>query len=377
MKKEILFSPGPTNVPAEILLEGAKRTIHHRTKEFSQMLNNAEKGLAGAFDTKGKIFILTSSGSGAMETAVVNFLSRNDNVLVLNTGAFGRRWVNIVQAYGLVPDVLEYPWGESFKISDVEEKIKNKNYKAILCQLGETSTGAVNDIKSLGAIVPEETLLIVDAVSGLMAEEFHMDKWNVDVCVCGSQKGFMMPPGLSFIAVRKGLDDEIGKGDLPSFYFSLTHAKTYLEKGQTPWTPAINIIYQLNKSLEMLSEEGFDNVIDRHRNMAEIARKTVTDMGLKLFSSSPSNGITAVKVPEDIDGTKLIEHICEKYGVRFANGQREYKGKILRIAHMGYVTVPDILMALNCLWMGLKKAGFKTGSGAMVSALEKALSLDQ
>jgi len=376
MKKEILFSPGPTNVPAEILLEGAKRTIHHRTKEFSKMLRAAEKGLGEAFDTKGKIFILTSSGSGAMETAVVNFLSRNDDVLILNTGAFGRRWVNIVKAYGLVPDILEYPWGEAFKISDVEAKIKKKNYKAVLCQLGETSTGAVNDIKSLGEIVPKETLLIVDAVSGLMAEEFHMDKWNVDVAVSGSQKGFMTPPGLAFIAVRKGLDNEIGKGDLPSFYFSLTHAKTYLEKGQTPWTPAINIIYQLNKSLEMLSEEGFDNVIQRHKNMAEIARKTVTDMGIELFSSSPSNGITAVKVPDGIDGTKLIEQICEQYGVRFANGQREYKGKLIRIAHMGYVTIPDILMALNCLWMGLKKAGFKTGSNALTVAAETALSLD-
>jgi len=376
MKKEILFSPGPTNVPSEILLEGAKRTIHHRTKEFSKMLSAAEEGLSKAFDTKGEIFILTSSGSGAMETAVVNFLSRNDDVLILNTGAFGRRWINIVKAYGLVPDILEYPWGDSFKISDVEAKIKKKDYKAVLCQLGETSTGAVNDIKSLGAIIPKETLLIVDAVSGLMAEEFHMDKWNVDVAVAGSQKGLMMPPGLSFIAVRKGLEDEIGKGDLPGFYFSLTHAKTYREKGQTPWTPAINIIYQLNKALEMLSEEGFDKVIERHKNMAEITRKTVTDMGLELFSSSPSNGITSVKVPEGIDGTKLIEQICEKYGVRFANGQREYKGKLIRIAHMGYVTVPDILMALNCLWMGLKKAGFKTGSNAMVSALEEALSLD-
>ncbi|MEA2081406.1 MAG: alanine--glyoxylate aminotransferase family protein [Elusimicrobiota bacterium] len=376
MKKEILFSPGPTNVPGEILLEGAKRTIHHRTKEFSAMLSSATKGLGKAFDTKGEVFILTSSGSGAMETAVVNFLSRNDDVLILNTGAFGRRWVNIVKAYGLVPDVLEYPWGDSFKISDVETKIKKKNYKAVLCQLGETSTGAVNDIKSLGNIVPKETLLIVDAVSGLMAEEFHMDKWNVDVAVAGSQKGFMVPPGISSIAVRKGIENKIGKGDLPCFYFSLTHAEAYLKKGQTPWTPAINIIYQLNKALELLEEEGFDNVIKRHRDMAAIARKTVTDMGLELFSSSPSNGITAVKVPDGIDGTKLIEYICENYGVRFANGQREYKGKLIRIAHMGYVTVPDILMALNCLWMGLKKAGFKTGSTAMVSALDKAISLD-
>ncbi|MBU2528228.1 alanine--glyoxylate aminotransferase family protein [bacterium] len=376
MKKEILFSPGPTNVPAEILLAGAKRTIHHRTKEFSVMLEEATKGLGRAFDTKGDIFILTSSGTGGMETAVVNFLSRNDNVLVLNTGAFGRRWVNIVKAYGLVPDVLEYPWGESFKISDVEAKVKEKKYKAVLCQLGETSTGAVNDIKSLGDMVPKDTLLIVDAVSGLLTEGFHMDKWNVDVCVSGSQKGLMMPPGLAFIAVRKGLDDKIGKGDLPSFYFSLVHAKTYGEKGQTPWTPAINIIYQLNKALEMLEEEGLDNVITRHKNMAQIARKTVVEMGLELFSSAPSNGITAVKVPEGIDGSKLIEHICEKYGVRFANGQREYKGKIVRIAHMGYVTVPDILMALNCLWLGLKKFGFKIKPGAMLSALETAAALD-
>jgi aspartate aminotransferase-like enzyme len=311
-----------------------------------------------------------------METAVVNFLSRNDNVLILNTGAFGRRWVDIAKAYGLVPDVLEYEWGGAFKISDVEAKLKEKKYRAILCQLGETSTGAVNDIKSLGDIKPKETLLIVDAVSGLMTEEFHMDKWNVDVCVSGSQKGLMMPPGLAFIALKKGLEDEIGKGDLPAFYFSLAHAKSYREKGQTPWTPAINIIYQLNKALEMLEEEGLDNVIKRHAGMAGIARRAVVEMGLELFSSAPSNGITAVKVPEGIDGSKLIEHISEKYGVRFANGQREYKGKIIRIAHMGYVSVPDLLMALNCLWLGLKNSGFNAPPGAMLAALEAAADLD-
>ncbi|PIV19359.1 MAG: aminotransferase [Elusimicrobia bacterium CG03_land_8_20_14_0_80_50_18] len=376
MKKEILFSPGPTNVPSEILLEGAKRTIHHRTKAFTAMLEKAEKGLAGAFDTKGDVYILTSSGSGGMETAVVNFLSRNDNVLILNTGAFGRRWANIVKAYGIMADVLEYPWGESFKLRDVEAKLKDKKYKAVLCQLGETSTGTVNDIKALGGIMPKDTLLIVDAVSSLMTEEFHMDKWNVDICVSGSQKGLMMPPGLAFIALRKGLDAELGKGDLPSFYFSLVHAKASREKGQTPWTPAVNLIYQLNKALEMLKEEGLDNVIQRHKDMASIARKTVVEMGLELFSSAPSNGITAVKVPEGMDGSKLIEHICEKYGVRFANGQREYKGKIIRIAHMGYVTVPDILMALNCLWLGLKKYGFKARPGAIITALETAAGLD-
>jgi len=374
MKKEILFTPGPTNVPPEILMEGAKKTIHHRTNEFAEILGNVSESLKKVLKTDGDIFILTSSGTGAMETAVVNFISTTDSVLVLNTGAFGRRWVNILKSYNVNPDVIEYPWGEAFKIQDVKEKLSQKKYKAVLCQLGETSTGTVNDIKQLGKIISKDTLLIVDAVSGLVSEEFHMDKWNVDICLNGSQKGFMMPPGLAFIALKKSILEQAGKNDLPNFYFSLTSAKKYLEKGQTPWTPAINAVYQMKKSIEMIEEEGLENVWARHRTMAEITRKAVKEMGLELFSSSPSNGITAVKVPENIDGTKLLETISKKYGIRFANGQREYKGKLFRVAHMGYVTVPDILMALNCLWLGLKESGYDAPAEAITKTLEFTLS---
>ncbi|MFH1353479.1 MAG: aminotransferase class V-fold PLP-dependent enzyme, partial [bacterium] len=191
----------------------------------------------------------------------------------------------------------------------------------------------------------------------------------------GSQKGFMMPPGLAFIALKKGILEQAGKNDIPNFYFSLTSAKKYFEKGQTPWTPAINAFYQMKKSIEMIEEEGLENVWARHRTMAEITRKAVKEMGLELFSSAPSNGITAVKVPENIDGTKLLENISKKYGIRFANGQREYKGKLFRIAHMGYVTVPDILMALNCLWLGLKESGYEAPADAITKTLEFAVNI--
>lgn len=308
MKKEILFTPGPTNVPPEILMEGAKRTIHHRSGAFADILKSVSVSLKKVLKTDGDVFILTSSGTGAMETAVVNFLSTSDSVLVLNTGAFGRRWADILKAYKVNPDVIEYPWGGTFKIQEVKEKLAQKKYKAVLCQLGETSTGTVNDIEQLGKITGK-TLLIVDAVSGLLTEEFRMDEWNVDICVNGSQKGFMMPPGLAFIALKKGILEQAGKNDIPNFYFSLTSAKKYFEKGQTPWTPAINAFYQMKKSIEMIEEEGLENVWARHRTMAEITRKAVKEMGLELFSSAPSNGITAVKVPENIDGTKLLENI--------------------------------------------------------------------
>jgi len=189
MKDEILFSPGPTNVPERILLAGAKKTIHHRTKPFAEILYGVSEKLKKNFKTEGDVFILTSSGTGAMEAAVANFINRDDFVLVLNIGAFGRRWNNILKAYG-VKNVtsIDYEWGNAFKIEDVKKEISGKNFKAILCQLSETSTGTVNDIKSLGKIKPEGTLLIVDAVSGLLTEEFEMDNWNVDVAVSGSQK---------------------------------------------------------------------------------------------------------------------------------------------------------------------------------------------
>jgi len=189
MEDEILFSPGPTNVPERILLAGAKKTIHHRTKPFAEILYRITENLKKVFKTKGDVFILTSSGTGAMEAAVANFINKSDSVLVLNIGAFGRRWNNILKAYG-VKNVtsINYEWGNAFKIEDVKKEISNKNFHAIFCQLSETSTGTVNDIKSLGEIKPEGTLLIVDAVSGLLTEEFEMDNWNVDVAVSGSQK---------------------------------------------------------------------------------------------------------------------------------------------------------------------------------------------
>ena len=367
MRKEILFSPGPTNVPADILLEGAKRTIHHRTGEFAGILKTLTAPLKKVFGTDGDVFILTSSGTGAMEAAVANFVSRDDEVLVLNIGAFGKRWVNILKIHGLNPEVIEYPWGKTFNLNEVREKIKNKTYKAVFCQLSETSTGTVNDIKSLGEILPEETLLIVDAVSGLLSDEFQMDNWKVDVCASGSQKGFMMPPGLAFIAVKKDLEYLKNPS---SFYFSLDSAKKSLNKGQTPWTPAVNLLYQLVKSLKMIEEEGTDNIMKRHKQLAKITRFAVKEMGLELFSSSPSNGVTAVKVPDGIDGTLMLENISNKYGVRFANGQREYKGKIFRVAHMGYVNVPDVLMALSCLWLGLNEAGAKIDSSAIAKTLD-------
>ncbi|PIU18246.1 MAG: aminotransferase [Elusimicrobia bacterium CG08_land_8_20_14_0_20_44_26] len=367
MRKEILFSPGPTNVPADILLEGAKRTIHHRTGEFAGILKTLTAPLKKVFGTDGDVFILTSSGTGAMEAAVANFVSRDDEVLVLNIGAFGKRWVNILKIHGLNPEVIEYPWGKTFNLNEVREKIKNKTYKAVFCQLSETSTGTVNDIKSLGEILPEETLLIVDAVSGLLSDEFQMDNWKVDVCASGSQKGFMMPPGLAFIAVKKDLEYLKNPS---SFYFSLDSAKKSLNKGQTPWTPAVNLLYQLVKSLKMIEEEGTDNIMKRHKQLAKITRFAVKEMGLELFSSSPSNGVTAVKVPDGIDGTLMLENISNKYGVRFANGQGEYKGKIFRVAHMGYVNVPDVLMALSCLWLGLNEAGAKIDSSAIAKTLD-------
>ena len=371
MEDEILFSPGPTNVPERILLAGAKKTIHHRTKPFAEILYRITENLKKVFKTKGDVFILTSSGTGAMEAAVANFINKSDSVLVLNIGAFGRRWNNILKAYG-VKNVtsINYEWGNAFKIEDVKKEISNKNFHAIFCQLSETSTGTVNDIKSLGEIKPEGTLLIVDAVSGLLTEEFEMDNWNVDVAVSGSQKGFMMPPGLSFIAIRKELTEKAGENDLPKFYFSLKHARDYFQRGQTPWTPAINIVYQLDEALKMIDEEGLGNILKRHKNLAEMTRFAVKEMGLEVFSTSPANGITAVKYPEGQDATKLVELIVTKYGIRFANGQREYKGKIFRIAHMGYVNVGSMLMALNCLWLGLKELGLNPPEEAISKTLK-------
>ncbi len=295
-------------------------------------------------------------------------------VLVANTGAFGKRWENILKAFGLKPDVIEYSWGKGVRVEEVREKLEdNPDIKAVFTQLTETSTGVVNDIESLAKITGQsKAILVVDAISGLGGQEIKTDEWGVDVVVAGSQKGLMLPPGLSFISISKKAWELVEKSRLPKFYWNFKACKkSFSEKGDTPYTPAVSMFFSLKESLKEILEEGLEYVLARHTLLARATRAGVGSLGLELFAEIPCNVVTAVKVPEGLDGGALVKGMRDEYGVSIAGGQGEFKGKIFRIAHLGYMNKFDVIIALSSLEMMLNKLGYKIELGKGVAAAEK------
>ena len=371
--KKYLLTPGPTPVPERVLLASAQPIIHHRTPEYGRALSDDIEGLKYIFQTKNDVLIFTASGTGAMEACVANLLSPQDKVLVVNTGAFGRRWVDIINSFGIKPEVIEYPWGRVAKPQDVEKKLKEMpEIKAVFTQSTETSTGVVNDIESIGKIVARtEAVLVVDAVSGLGGQELNTDEWNVDVVASGSQKGLMLPPGLAFVSISQKAWKLVENSKLPKFYWNFKAYKKSLQEGQTPYTSAVSLVLGLQESLKMIKEEGLEKILQRHAIMASATRAGVEAIGLELFAEVPCNVVTAIKVPEGIDGSRLVRMMLEEYGVGIANGQREYKGKIFRIAHLGYMDRFDVIIGLSALEIALTKLGYKFEVGKGIAAAEK------
>ena len=371
--KKYLLTPGPTPVPERVLLASAQPIIHHRTPEYGRALSDDIEGLKYIFQTKNDVLIFTASGTGAMEACVANLLSPQDKVLVVNTGAFGRRWVDIINSFGIKPEVIEYPWGRVAKPQDVEKKLKEMpEIKAVFTQSTETSTGVVNDIESIGNIVARtEAVLVVDAVSGLGGQELKTDKWNVDVVASGSQKGLMLPPGLAFVSISQKAWKLVENSKLPKFYWNFKAYKKSLQEGQTPYTSAVSLVLGLQESLKMIKEEGLEKILQRHAIIASATRSGVEAIGLELFAEVPCNVVTAIKVPEGIDGSRLVRMMLEEYGVGIADGQREYKGKIFRIAHLGYMDRFDVIIGLSALEIALSKLGYKFEVGKGIAAAEK------
>jgi len=372
--KKYLLTPGPTPVPERVLLASAKPIIHHRTPEYGQALSEGIEGLKYVMQTKNEVFIFTASGTGAMEGCVVNLLSPQDKVLVVNTGAFGRRWVEIIRSFGIEPEVIEYPWGRVAKPKDVEKKLREiPGIRAVFTQSTETSTGVVNDIEAIGNIVAKtEAVLVVDAVSGLGGQELKTDEWNVDVVASGSQKGLMLPPGLAFVSISQKAWKLVENSKLPKYYWNFkAYKKSLDENRETPYTAAVSLIMGMQESLRMIKEEGLEHILRRHAILASATRAGVEAMGLELFAEAPCNVVTAVKVPEGIDGQRLVKMMREEYGVGIAGGQREYKGKIFRIAHLGYMDRFDVIIGLSALEIALSKLGYKIEVGKGVAAAEK------
>jgi aspartate aminotransferase-like enzyme len=377
MLKRYLLAPGPTPVPSEVLLSMAIPIIHHRSPDFLPVLDSAKKGLQWLFQTKNDVLILCSTGTGGMVGSVNNFFNREDKVLVINSGKFGERWTKICQSYGLNVEEILIEWGYAVKPEIVEEKLKkDQDIKGVFVQASETSTGVYHDVKSLASIVKrhENTLLIVDAISALAAHDLRTDEWGIDIMVGGSQKGLMLPPGIAFVSVSEKAWEKAKTAKLPKFYFNFTKERENLAKNQTNFTSPVTLIIGLNESLKMLQAEGLENVFKRHEKLAQTTRKAVQALGLELYAKeSPSNAVTAIMSPPGIDGQTVYKNLREKYGITAAGGQDRARGKIFRIAHLGYVDKFDVITAIAGIEMVLKGMGYPVKLGTGVAIAEELL----
>ncbi len=343
MRDFLLLTPGPTRVPSRVLEKSNLPMIHHRTKEYQAILERVNANLQKVFLTKNPVLTFASSGTGAMEGSITNCLSVGDTVISFSAGKWGERYRDIARTYGLDVKSFEKKYGEAVEAHEVEEALgKHPSAKAVLVALCETSTAVLHPVRSIAKIVRNsDALLMVDAISGLMCDELKTDEWDVDVVVGGSQKGLMLPPGLSFTALGPRAVEALAKSNLPKYYFNFADTLKALKKNDTPFTPAVGLVRCLEEALLMLLEEGVENVWRRHAEVSAWVRQKISAMGLVLFSKAPSNALTAIVMPPGIASGDVIRFMRDNHQVVMADGQGELRGKIVRFAHMGAVCTPE------------------------------------
>ncbi|HYD49642.1 MAG TPA: alanine--glyoxylate aminotransferase family protein [Terriglobales bacterium] len=376
MIKNYLLAPGPTPVPPRVQLAMAAPIIHHRTPQFSAIFAEAKEGLKQLFQTKEDVLILAASGTGAMESAVTNLFSPGEEVLTINGGKFGERWTKLAARFGLKPIEYTVEWGKAADPAEVERLLQqHPGIRAVFTQASETSTTAVHPVREIAAITRKRDVLsIVDGITGVGVFDLPMDDWGIDVLITGSQKAVMLPPGLAFLALSPRAWERTKSAKIPRFYFDLAKERENLAKNTTAWTPAISLVVGLREVIAMMNEEGLPQVFRRHQRMAEATRAAAAALGLELVAPQcPSPGITGIYFPADIEGGKAVGYLRDRMGVTFAGGQDQLKGKIVRIAHMGYMGVFDVITAISAFEMALRRFGHATKLGAGVGAAEEIL----
>ncbi|HET7874131.1 MAG TPA: alanine--glyoxylate aminotransferase family protein [Methylomirabilota bacterium] len=374
MKKYYLMAPGPTPVPSNVLLAMAQPMIHHRTPGYEALFTEVRAGLQRLFQTKQDVIPFTSSGTGAMEAAVVNTLSPGDTVLVLRAGKFGERWEEICKAYDVRAIPLSAPFGETVTAEAFARALReHPEARAVLMQHSESSTGVLHDVQAIAAVTrATPALLIVDAVSSLGIADLRMDEWGVDLVVAGSQKGLMLPPGLSFCALSDKAWGHVKASRLPKYYFDLTAERKAVAKNEAHFTPAVSIMLGLREVLRMIEAEGLGNVFRRHERLARATRSGVEALGLELFAkATPSPALTAVVAPTGLDSEKVLAAYAASHNITIAGGQGEMKGRVFRLGHMGWVGDFDVLTALAALEQVLQELGHPVDFGAAVRAAQK------
>lgn len=377
MDKQYLLAPGPTPVPPEILQRMAEPIIHHRAPAYEKILGEVREGLKYLFQTKKEVLIFASSGTGAMEGSVTNTLSAGDKAIVIEGGKFGERWANICKAYGVKAQILPVEWGQPIDPALIAQALQaDPSVKAVFTQATETSTGVLYPIKEIAEIVSRYpgTIMVVDAVSHLGAVKLPMDEWKLDIVVAGSQKAFMLPPGLSFAALSDKAWEFVGKSTLPKFYFDFKKELKNLMQNQSAYTPAVSLVMGLAESLRRIRKEGLENIFARHARLARATREAMLALGLKLYAPQAySDTVTAVLAPPGVDGQKVVKILRDRHNLTIAGGQDQAKGKIFRIAHMGYVDKFDVIMAVAAVEMTLKELGYAVEMGKGVRAAMEVL----
>ena len=375
MEKKYLFSPGPTMLPPEVVLKMAEPIMHHREPEFEKVFAEIREGLKSLFQTKNEVLVFTSSGTGVMEAAVSNLLSNGEKALVVRGGKFGERWGEICKAYGIEFVPIDVEWGRAVDPRRIQEALtSDPSIRVVYTQATETSTGVVHPIKEIGGVLRkcDGTLLVVDAITGIGVFDMPMDQWGLDVVISGSQKALMLPPGLAFAALSEKAWKSVERSNLPKYYFDFKRELKAIQKNQSAYTPAISLMVGLRESLRLIQQEGLTQVFRRHERLARATRAAVKALGLDLFApEAPSPALTAVKVPEGIDGLKLQDLFFERFGITVAEGQDRAKGKIIRIAHLGYYDRLDMVMVISALEMLLQEMGHRFELGKGVKAAEE------
>lgn len=375
--KRRLLTPGPSPVPEDTLLELAKPVFFHRSAEFRDMLKEVETDLQYVFQTKNPVAILTSSGTGGMEAAVANTLAPGDKAICLISGRWGERWRNLCKAFGAESINVTVPYGDAVSPEQLQKALADHpNAKVVFATLSETSSGVANDIAAFGKIIDKTpALFIIDSISGLGVIECRTDDWKVDLNVSGSQKALMLPPGLAFVSLSdKAMKVIEGNTARRVFYFDLIKYRDKIVKeSDTPYTPANTLIRALKVSLKMIRQEGIENVWKRHAVLGAAARAGMTAMGLELLAKRPADGLTVPKMPPGIDSSVVVSKLDKQYGLRVANGQDDLKGKILRLAHMGYTDQFEVLAAISGIELVLLELGVKIQPGSGVAAAQRVL----
>ncbi len=370
-ERALLMIPGPTPVPEEVLLELAKHPVGHRSKDFMAVTEAVLQKLKWLHQTKNDVMILASSGTGAVEAGIINFFSPGDRLLIGANGKFGERWIEVAKAYGLDVDPITAPWGQPLDTEEFRRKLEAdtaKAYKGVVVTHSETSTGVLNDLAKINDHVKAHgALIIVDAVTSLGAVALPVDEWGLDVVASGSQKGYMLPPGLGFVTANDRAWQAYETAKLPRYYLDLGKYRREV----TPFTPPVNLIAALYKALEMMEQDGLEAIFNRHQKQMRATRAAVKALGLPLLAadSCASPAITSV-APTTVDAQQVRSLIKKRFNIVLADGQDHLKGKIFRMGHLGYVSDRDIITAVGCLEAVLNELGH-TCSGAIAAAAQE------